>query len=209
MHVRTHVALLMAVMVGGLGVMVTAQGAKKPRAFFVEPKNNATVTSPAKLKFGSEGIQIAAVPDGDVKTARPGIGHYHVGVDVDCVAPAATIVKGTPSWVHFGKGDKEIDMQLSPGKHKLSLQVVSSRQRPENRKCTRLSISTRRWSRQPGRESRQFPQRCSTAAASSPLSLFTTRFPSFGPNTGPGSRNMLKNSTSIYQGYRKSHSVKL
>ena len=122
MHVRTHVALLVAVMVAGFGVMAGAQ-AKKARAFFVEPKNNATVTSPAHLKFGSEGIEIAAVPPGDVTKARPGIGHYHVGVDENCLGDGKTIVKGTPSWIHFGDGKSEIDMQLTPGKHKLALQL--------------------------------------------------------------------------------------
>ena len=58
----------------------------KPRVFFVEPKNNATVTSPAHLKFGVENYKIAAVPTGPSKTARPGVGHYHVGIDVPCVA---------------------------------------------------------------------------------------------------------------------------
>ena len=33
------------------------------------------------------------------------------------------IVKGTPSWIHFGDGKSEIDMQLTPGKHKLALQL--------------------------------------------------------------------------------------
>jgi len=100
---------------------VSAQG--KPRIFFVEPKNNATVKSPVHLKFGIENYKIAAVPEGDVKTARPGVGHYHVGVEQDCLKPGATIVKGTPQWVHLGKGDTEMDMQLTPGKHKLSLQL--------------------------------------------------------------------------------------
>jgi hypothetical protein len=110
------------VAVGAYGSrQVAAQG--KPRIFFIEPKNNAIVKSPVHLKFGIENYKIAAVPEGDVKTARPGVGHYHVGVDQDCLKPGATIVKGTPQWVHFGKGDAEIDMQLTPGKHKLSLQL--------------------------------------------------------------------------------------
>ena len=142
MRLRTHVALLVAVMVGGLGVMAAAQ-AKKPRAFFVEPKNNATVGSTTKLKFGSEGIQIMAVPAGDVTTARPGIGHYHVGVDVDCVATNATIVKGTPSWIHFGKGESEIDMQLSPGKHKLSLQVADDLHNAIAGLCSTITVTAK------------------------------------------------------------------
>ena len=75
--------------------------------FFIEPKNGATVTSPVHMKFGSEGIEIAAVPPGDVTTARPGIGHYHVGIESGCLPPGKTIVKGTPSWVHFGDGKSD------------------------------------------------------------------------------------------------------
>jgi hypothetical protein len=63
------------------------------------------------------------VPPGDVTTARPGIGHYHIGVGVSCLPPGKTIVKGTPSWVHFGDGKSEIDMQLTPGRHRLALQI--------------------------------------------------------------------------------------
>ena len=97
--------------------------AKKARVFFVEPKNNATVSSPVHMKFGSAGIEIGAVPPGDVTTARPGIAHYHVGIDQDCLPPGKNIVKGTPSWVHFGDGKDVFDSQLTPGKHKLALQL--------------------------------------------------------------------------------------
>ena len=124
MHVRRPLVLLVLVTLTGLGAQAGVQAkAKGPRVFFIEPKKGATVTSPVHLKFGSEGIEIAAVPKGDVTTARPGVGHYHVGVDQDCLPPAKTIVKGTPNWVHFGDGKSEIDMQLTPGKHKLALQI--------------------------------------------------------------------------------------
>ena len=49
--------------------------------------------------------------------------HYHVGIDQPCLPAGKTIVKGTPSWVHFGDGKSEFDTQLAPGKHKLSLQI--------------------------------------------------------------------------------------
>ena len=127
MKLKKQLALLVAVMVPVFGVLANAQekkpASKKPRVFFVEPKNNAAVTSPVHMKFGSEGIEIGAVPAGDVKTARPGIAHYHVGIGANCLAPGKTIVKGTPSWVHFGDGKSEIDMQLTPGRHKLALQL--------------------------------------------------------------------------------------
>jgi Domain of unknown function (DUF4399) len=117
--------LMVLMLVAGFGAMVGAQkaSAKKMRVFFVEPKNNASVTSPVHMKFGSQGVQIGAVPPGDVTTARPGIAHYHVGIDQDCLPPGKNIVKGTPSWVHFGDGKDVFDSQLTPGKHKLALQL--------------------------------------------------------------------------------------
>jgi hypothetical protein len=122
-----QLGLLVLGLVAAFGVMAGAQtkagAAKKVRVYFVEPKNNATVTSPVHMKFASEGIEIGAVPPGDVTTARPGIAHYHVGIDQDCLPPGKNIVKGTPSWVHFGDGKDVFDSQLTPGKHKLALQL--------------------------------------------------------------------------------------
>ncbi len=130
MHVKIQLGLLVALTSVGLGVLTHAQAAKsggkassKPRVFFIEPKNNATVTSPLHMKFGSEGIKIEAVPPGDVTTTRPGVAHYHVGIDEACLPAGKTIVKGTPSWVHFGDGKDVFDTQMTPGKHKLSVQL--------------------------------------------------------------------------------------
>jgi hypothetical protein len=136
--VMTRLRTLVVVgMVAGFGALVAAQAAKsqpaakgakgaaKPRVFFIEPKNGATVTSPVHMKFGSAGVEILPVPPGDITAAqvRKGVAHYHVGIDQDCLAPGKTIVKGTPSWVHFGDGKDVFDSQLTPGKHKLALQL--------------------------------------------------------------------------------------
>ena len=127
MKFRTQLVLPVLVMVAGFGALAGAEAqkaaAKKVRVFFIEPKNNATVTSPVHMKFGSEGIQISPVPPGDLKETRPGMAHYHVGIDQNCLAPGKTIVKGTPSWVHFGDGKDVFDSQLTPGKHKLAVQL--------------------------------------------------------------------------------------
>jgi hypothetical protein len=93
-----------------------------PRVFFVEPADGATVKSPVKLRFGIENYELAAVPQGDIKAARPRMGHHHVGVDTDCLPPGTVIPKANP-WVHHGGAQTEMDMQLTPGKHKLTLQL--------------------------------------------------------------------------------------
>jgi len=143
MRVRTGWVVIALVAGFGMAAGAQSKSSAKKRVFFVEPKNNATVTSPAHLKFGSEGIEIAAVPPGDVTTARPGIGHYHVGVDESCLAPGKTIVKGTPSWIHFGDGKSEIDMQLAPGKHKLALQVADDLHNAIPGLCTTITVTAK------------------------------------------------------------------
>src|SRR5882762_10247873 len=89
-----------------------------PRVFFVQPQEGATV----KLEFGVQDFTIAAVPQGTVAETRPSLGHYHIGVDADCLPPGTVIPRASP-WVHFGDGKNVIDMQLPAGMHKLTLQV--------------------------------------------------------------------------------------
>ena len=111
-----------------------------PRVSFVEPKDGATVKSPVHLKFGIENYQVAAVPQGTVTTARAGMGHHHVAVDSDCLAPGTTIQKAAP-WVHFGTGNSEIDMQLPRGMHKLTLQLGDDMHRAVEGMCTSISVN--------------------------------------------------------------------
>jgi hypothetical protein len=111
-----------------------------PRVFFVEPQNGATVKSPVPLKFGIENYQIAAVPQGTVETSRAGMGHYHVAVDSDCL-PAGTEIQKAAPWVHFGTGNSEIDMQLPPGMHKLTLQLGDDMHRTVEGLCTSITVN--------------------------------------------------------------------
>ncbi len=124
-----------------------ASSAAKPagggarRVFFVEPADGASVKSPVRLKFGIENYEISPVPQGTVETARPGMGHHHVGIDVDCLSPSSEIVKGTPSWVHFGDGKNEIEMQLPPGQHKLTLQLGDDLHRTVEGLCSTITVN--------------------------------------------------------------------
>jgi hypothetical protein len=143
--------MLALVVAAGFGVAAGAQTAKpattakakKMRVFFVEPKNNATVSSPLHMKFGSEGIEISPVPPGELTKTRPGVAHYHVGIDQTCLPPGKTIVKGTPSWVHFGDGKSEFDTQLTPGKHKLALQLGDDLHNTIPGTCSMITVNVK------------------------------------------------------------------
>lgn len=113
------------------------------RVFFVEPKEGATVSSPVHFVFGSEKFTISPVPQGEVEHPRPGMGHYHLGVDTDCMTANQVIPKGTPSWVHFGKGDDKIDMQLTSGPHKFALQIGDDLHRTIAGLCQTLTLTVK------------------------------------------------------------------
>jgi hypothetical protein len=146
----SKLVLAVLVMVAALGVFASAQAKKDAAAkattakvFFIEPKNGATVSSPVHMKFGSSGVEISAVPPGDLKETRPGVAHYHIGVGVDCLPAGKNIVKGTPSWVHFGDGKSEIDMQLTPGRHKLALQLGDDLHNTLPGACQMITVTVR------------------------------------------------------------------
>ena len=139
MRVVRYLVLASLAAVVMYGSSLSAAG--KPRIFFIEPKNGATVKSPVHLEFGIENYTISAVPEGTVTTARPGVGHFHVGVDTGCLKAGQTIVKGTPSWIHFGKGDSKIDMQLTPGKHKLALQLGDDLHNTVKGLCSSITVN--------------------------------------------------------------------
>ena len=113
------------------------------RVFFVEPQDGATVKSPVKAKFGLEGYELAPVPKETItaEQVRAGMGHHHLGIDQDCLPAGTEIVKGTPSWVHFGTGATEIDVQLEPGTHKLTLQLGDDLHRTIEGLCQTITVN--------------------------------------------------------------------
>jgi hypothetical protein len=126
------------------GIIVTgACGGSEPagpRVFYVEPQNGTTVKSPVKLRFGIESYELAAVPTGDITMARKGMGHHHVGVDTDCLPAGSVIPKANP-WVHHGGGQTEMDMQLTPGTHKLTLQLGDDTHTTIEGLCSSVTIT--------------------------------------------------------------------
>jgi hypothetical protein len=111
-----------------------------PRVFFIEPTDGATVKSPVKLRFGIENYELAAVPQGDITAARKGMGHHHVGVDTDCL-PAGTVIPKANPWVHHGGAQTEMDMQLTPGKHRLTLQLGDDAHTTVEGLCSSITVN--------------------------------------------------------------------
>lgn len=140
MTLRSYLALVAVVAAAG-ACAPNPQETNQPRVFFAEPQDGATVKSTVHLKFGIERYELAAVPPGEVTTSRSGMGHHHVGVDQDCLPAGTTIVKGTPSWIHFGDAKTEMDMQLTPGQHKLTLQLGDDQHKTIEGLCQTITVN--------------------------------------------------------------------
>ncbi len=112
------------------------------KVFFMEPKNGASVKSPVHVVFGNDMFTIAAVPPGEIapEAVRANTGHFHLGVDTDCLPAGSVIPKANP-WVHFGKGDNTIEMQLAPGPHKLVVQAGDDRHATMTGLCEVINIT--------------------------------------------------------------------
>ena len=85
------------------------------RAYFVAPKDGATVSNPVHVKFGVEGMKI--VPAG---TMTEGTGHHHLIID-GAALPKGEVIPANDKSLHFGKGQTETDLTLPPGDHTLTL----------------------------------------------------------------------------------------
>lgn len=89
------------------------------KVFFKNLKEGATVKSPFKVEMGTDKIK--------VDTAGPvvaGSGHHHLLIDAGDSLAAGTMVPKDSTHLHFGKGQTETELNLSPGKHKLTLQYA-------------------------------------------------------------------------------------
>ena len=103
-----------ALLMGASAASIAAEG----RAFLIEPKDGATVTSPFTVKFGVEGKTV--VPAGE---DQPNSGHHHLIVDGGPI-PAGEVVPTDDQHLHFGKGQTETELSLPKGTHKLTTQFA-------------------------------------------------------------------------------------
>jgi hypothetical protein len=83
--------------------------------YIISPKDGATVESPVTVVFGLKGMGVA--PAG---IDLPKTGHHHIIID----APTPDLDKPIPTddhHKHFGGGQTEVTLDLTPGQHTLQL----------------------------------------------------------------------------------------
>ncbi len=113
------------VLVSGLAA---AQTASPPgaRVYFINLKNGQHVKSPVLVQFGLAGMGVA--PAG---STNPNTGHHHLIIDAD-TPPAGMPIPMDEKHRHFGGGQTEMSVQLTPGNHSLQLVLADGGHVPHN-----------------------------------------------------------------------------
>ena len=86
--------------------------------YFVFPEDGATVSNPVQIGFGVDGMEVE--PAGQVNA---GLGHHHIIIDGKYVAEGV-VVPSDSTHIHYGKGQIETKLNLTPGKHTLTMQFA-------------------------------------------------------------------------------------
>ncbi len=102
-----------ALLAGPLPRTPAPAGAK---VYFISPAADAVVSNPVTVRFGLSGMGVA--PAGTVKENT---GHHHLLVDVETLPAMDLPLPNDANHRHFGGGQTEITLELTPGKHTLQL----------------------------------------------------------------------------------------
>ena len=113
------------------GSVVLAQertpSAPGAEVYIISPKNGAIVHNPILVQFGLKGMGVA--PAG---MKFDNTGHHHLLIDTDPPSDQSTPLPATDKIVHFGKGQTETTLNLSPGKHTLQLLLADHQHIPHS-----------------------------------------------------------------------------
>lgn len=86
------------------------------KVYIISPADGEVVSSTFAVKFGLSGMGIA--PAGiDMENT----GHHHILIDLDEMPDMSMPLPTTENVVHFGVGQTETTLTLSPGEHTLQL----------------------------------------------------------------------------------------
>ncbi len=86
------------------------------KVYIVSPKDGATVGQEVTVVFGLDGMGVA--PAGDT---HPNTGHHHLLIDDAELPPQDLPIPNDKTHMHFGAGQTQATIHLSPGTHTLQL----------------------------------------------------------------------------------------
>jgi len=95
--------------------------------YFISPQDGATVAPALTVRFGLRGMGVA--PAG---IDAPNTGHHHLLIDLEQLPPLDMPLPANEHVVHFGAGQTEAAITLTPGTHTLQLMLGNHLHIPHN-----------------------------------------------------------------------------
>lgn len=113
------ISIFITVGVLGTTLLTACGGPVDGRVFFIEPSDGAEVKSPFTVRMGASDLVVE--PAREDVVYQPGHGHHHIIVDSAMPDLGQPIPSESLQHLHFGKGQVEASLDLSPGEHTLRL----------------------------------------------------------------------------------------
>jgi hypothetical protein len=116
MSIRNNAVILVSALLIAASAHARTPSPEGAEAYIISPGNGDTVTSPVTVKFGLKGMGVA--PAGVEKSNT---GHHHLLIDLKSPPDPDKPLPADANHKHFGGGQTEVTIELSPGKHTLQL----------------------------------------------------------------------------------------
>ena len=101
-------------------------GSSAASVYFITPLDGESVSDNVTVRFGLENFGVAPAGIQINQT-----GHHHLIIDAD-LPPLDQPIPANNNYVHFGKGQTEVEIDLSKGTHTLQLLLGDFRHIPHN-----------------------------------------------------------------------------
>ena len=124
----TYISVAMLSVVSQAESPLSSTIADDAQVWIVSPKDQAQVSSPVTIVFGSSNLNIA--PAGN---NQPNSGHHHLLVDMEELPALDMPLPASDQVIHFGKGQTETTIELSSGSHSLQLVLGNYAHVPHSR----------------------------------------------------------------------------
>ncbi|MCH8079463.1 MAG: DUF4399 domain-containing protein [Proteobacteria bacterium] len=116
MKILLTIFALFSLMTSPLANDLVSKSPSDATLYIIEPIDGTTVSKTFKVIFGLSGMGVA--PAG---TNIENTGHHHILIDMDKLPDLTKPLPATDQIRHFGGGQTETELTLSPGEHTLQI----------------------------------------------------------------------------------------
>lgn len=129
---KTKITLFLLILFCALVSSTQAETLSPPGnyVYIISPVDGEVVHSPVVVKFGLRGMGVA--PAGVDGVDKENTGHHHLLIDTKELPDLTKPVPADDHHKHFGKGQTEALVELSPGAHTLQLLFANFAHIPHN-----------------------------------------------------------------------------